>query len=112
MSEHFISHSGPVNWPPRSCDLTPSDYFLWGHIIVHVYKDKLASIDALEDNIEAFFREKPAKMLERVCQNLSKEIDQKFRSRRGTQHKRREKISQTRMTTEAFYRRWYLPFWG
>ena len=23
----FISHIGPVKWPPRSCDLTPLDYF-------------------------------------------------------------------------------------
>ncbi|GFW05765.1 hypothetical protein TNCV_4627741 [Trichonephila clavipes] len=22
-----ISRFGPVNWPPRSCDLTPLDYF-------------------------------------------------------------------------------------
>ncbi|GFX90564.1 DUF4817 domain-containing protein [Trichonephila clavipes] len=25
---HLISRFGPVNWPPRSCDLTPLDYFL------------------------------------------------------------------------------------
>ncbi|GFU13711.1 uncharacterized protein TNCV_939371 [Trichonephila clavipes] len=24
----LISRFGPVNWPPRSCDLTPLDYFL------------------------------------------------------------------------------------
>ena len=23
FGEHFISRSGPINWPPRSCDLTP-----------------------------------------------------------------------------------------
>ena len=22
----------PVNWPPRLCDLTPLDYFLWGYV--------------------------------------------------------------------------------
>ena len=55
FGEHFISRSGPVNWPPRSCDLTPLDYFLWGYVKAHVYTDKPASIDALEDNIEAFF---------------------------------------------------------
>ncbi|GFV11949.1 hypothetical protein TNCV_3181801 [Trichonephila clavipes] len=25
--DFFFSHFGPVNWPPRSCDLTPLDYF-------------------------------------------------------------------------------------
>ena len=67
--EHFISHSGAVNWPPRSCDLTPLDYFLWGYVKAHVYADNPATIDALKDKIEAFIREIPAEMLERVCQN-------------------------------------------
>ena len=26
--EQIISRNGPVNWPPRYCDLTPLDYFL------------------------------------------------------------------------------------
>ena len=28
FGEHFISHSRKVNWPPRSCDLMPLEYFL------------------------------------------------------------------------------------
>ncbi|GFV76929.1 uncharacterized protein TNCV_689991 [Trichonephila clavipes] len=28
----LISRFEPVNWPPRSCDLTPLDYFLWGYV--------------------------------------------------------------------------------
>ena len=52
LGEHFILCSGPVNWPPRSCDLTPLDYFLWSYVYAHIYTDKPASIDALEDNIE------------------------------------------------------------
>ncbi|GFW68807.1 uncharacterized protein TNCV_3640211 [Trichonephila clavipes] len=30
FGDRLISRFGPVNWPPRSCDLTPLDYFLWG----------------------------------------------------------------------------------
>ena len=40
-----------------------------------------ASIDALEHNIEAFIREVPAEMLERVCQNWTKWMDHLKRSR-------------------------------
>ena len=69
FGEHFISRSGPVNWPLRSCDLMPLDYFLWGCVKTHVYTDKLASIDALEDNIEALMHQIAAEILERVCQN-------------------------------------------
>ena len=42
---------------------------MWGYVKAHVYMDKPATIDALEANIEAFIREIPADMLERVCQN-------------------------------------------
>ena len=81
FGEHLISHSGPVNWPPRSFDLTSLDYFLWRCVKAHVYADKPASIDALEYNIEAFIREIPAEMLEKVCQNWTKRMDHLKRSR-------------------------------
>ena len=82
FGEHFISLSGPVNWPPRSCDLISLDYFLWDYVKAHNYRDKLASIDALEDKIEAFIREIQAEMLERVCQYLTKlKMDHLRRSR-------------------------------
>ncbi|GFS96326.1 uncharacterized protein TNCV_16751 [Trichonephila clavipes] len=30
FGDRLISRFGPVNWPPRSCDLTPLDYFFGG----------------------------------------------------------------------------------
>ncbi|GFT47915.1 uncharacterized protein TNCV_902931 [Trichonephila clavipes] len=39
FGDHLISRFGPVNWPPRSCDLTPLDYFLWGYVKSLVYAD-------------------------------------------------------------------------
>ena len=69
FGEHFISLSVPINWPSRLCDLTLLDNILWGYVKAHFYTDKPASIDVLEDNIEAFIRKEPAEMLERVCQN-------------------------------------------
>ncbi|GFV26849.1 uncharacterized protein TNCV_3455201 [Trichonephila clavipes] len=32
FGDRLISRFGPVNWPPRSCDLSPLDYFLWGYV--------------------------------------------------------------------------------
>ncbi|GFW32380.1 uncharacterized protein TNCV_675391 [Trichonephila clavipes] len=40
FGDRLISRYGPVNWPPRSCDLTPLDYFLWGYLNSLVYADK------------------------------------------------------------------------
>ena len=34
-----ISRKGDYNWPPRSCDLTPLDFFLWGYVKDKVYAD-------------------------------------------------------------------------
>ena len=56
--------------------------FLVGYTKAYVYTDKLASIDALEDNVEAFIPEIPAYMLERVCQNRTKRMEN-FRGSRG-----------------------------
>ena len=81
FGEQFISRSGPVNWPPRSCDLTPLDFFLWGYVKAHDYMDKPATIDALEANIEGFIREIPADMLERVGQNWTLRMGHLQRSR-------------------------------
>ena len=73
--EHFISRLGPVNWPPRSCYLTPLDCFLWSYVKAHVYTDKPASVEIFKDNIEAFIREIPAEMLERAWQNWTKRMN-------------------------------------
>ncbi|GFV59721.1 DUF4817 domain-containing protein [Trichonephila clavipes] len=51
FDDPLISRFGPVNWPPRSCDLTPLGYFLWGYLKSLVYADKPRTLDHLEDNI-------------------------------------------------------------
>lgn len=81
FGEQFISRNGPVNWPPRSCDLTPLDYFLWGYVKSLVYADKPTTIPALEDNITRVIREIPAEMLEKVTQNWTFRMDHLKRSR-------------------------------
>ena len=30
FGEQFISRLEPIDWPPRSCDITPLDFYLWG----------------------------------------------------------------------------------
>ena len=47
----IISHSADVVWPPRSCDLTPLDYYLFGAVKVKCYADKPETINALNDYI-------------------------------------------------------------
>ncbi|GFY33207.1 hypothetical protein TNCV_1240581 [Trichonephila clavipes] len=69
FGDRLISRFGPVNWPPRSCDLTPLDYFLWGYVKSLVYADKPQTLDHLEDNIRRVIADIRPQMLEKVIEN-------------------------------------------
>ncbi|GFV64710.1 hypothetical protein TNCV_1636631 [Trichonephila clavipes] len=65
FGDRLISRFGPVNWPPRSCDLTPLDYFLWGYVKSLVYADKPQTLDHLEDNIRRIIADIRPQILEK-----------------------------------------------
>ncbi|GFV43030.1 putative DD41D transposase [Trichonephila clavipes] len=69
FGDRLISRFGPVNWSPRSCDLTPLDYFLWFYVKSLVYADKPQTLDHLEDNIRRVIANIRPQMLEKVIKN-------------------------------------------
>ncbi|GFV68612.1 hypothetical protein TNCV_2274751 [Trichonephila clavipes] len=75
FGNRLISRFGPVNWPPRSCDLTPLDYFLWGYVKSLVYADKPQTLDHLEDNIRRVIADVRPQMLEKVIENWTSRLD-------------------------------------
>ncbi|GFV48349.1 uncharacterized protein TNCV_2479141 [Trichonephila clavipes] len=79
----LISRFGPVNWPPRSCDLTRLDYFLWGYAKSLVYADKPQTLDHLEDNIRRVIADIRPQMLEKVIENWTSRLDY-IRASRGS----------------------------
>jgi hypothetical protein len=46
-----ISRNGDQNWPLRSCDLTPCDFFLWVFVKSRVYANKPQTIPELKAEI-------------------------------------------------------------
>ena len=38
FKNQWIGRGGPIEWPPRSPDLNPLDFFLWGYIKALVHK--------------------------------------------------------------------------
>ncbi|GFX94087.1 hypothetical protein TNCV_3414491 [Trichonephila clavipes] len=78
-----INSKRPVNWPPRSCDLTPLDYFLWGYVKSLVYADKPQTLDHLEDNIRRVIADIRPQMLEKVIENWTSRLDY-IRASRGS----------------------------
>ncbi|GFS58774.1 putative DD41D transposase [Trichonephila clavipes] len=82
--DRLISRFGPVNWPPRSCDLTPLDYFLGGHVKPLVYADNPETLDHLEDNIPRVIADIRSQMLEKVIENCTSRLVY-IRANRGSQ---------------------------
>ncbi|GFV65238.1 transposable element Tc3 transposase [Trichonephila clavipes] len=83
FGDRLISRFGPVSWPPRSCDLTPLDYFLWGYVKSLVYADKPQTLDRLEDNIRHVIADIRPQMLEKVIKNWTSRLDY-IRASRGS----------------------------
>lgn len=78
-----ISRRGDVNWPPRSCDLTPLDFFLWGFLKSQVYANKPQSTDALKVNITQAIAQIKPDLCGRVIENWTTRIRATVRSRGG-----------------------------
>ncbi|GFV89731.1 putative LOC100569746 [Trichonephila clavipes] len=83
FGDRLISRFVPVNWPPRSCDLTPLDYFLWGYVKSLVYADKPQTLDHLEDNNRRVIADIRPQMLEKVIENWTSRLDY-IRASRGS----------------------------
>ncbi|GFU63578.1 uncharacterized protein TNCV_4256191 [Trichonephila clavipes] len=89
LGDRLISRFGPVNWPPRSCDLTPLGYFLWGYVKSLVYADKPRTLGHLEDNIRHVIADIRPQMLEKVIENWTSRLDY-IRASRGSLMPERE----------------------
>ncbi|GFX83161.1 putative DD41D transposase [Trichonephila clavipes] len=83
FGDRLISRFGPVNWPPRSCDFTPLDCFLWGYVKSLVYTDKPQTLDHLEDTIRRVIADIRPQLLEKVIENWTSRLDY-IRASRGS----------------------------
>ena len=81
--DRVISRRGDHNWPPRSCDLTPCDFFLWGHVKDKVYANSPASIQDLKDRIREAIEDIGQPLCDLVMENFMKRIWSCKRGRGG-----------------------------
>ena len=65
-----ISRNGDYNWPPRSYNLTPLDFYLWGYVKDKVYVDAPKSIQELKEKIRAVIDEIELQMCKQYCFSL------------------------------------------
>ena len=50
FEDFIINHRADVVWSPRSCYLTPLNYYLWGAVKDKCYANRPETIDALKNN--------------------------------------------------------------
>lgn len=56
FGDKWIGWLEPVPWPAKSLDITPMDFYLWGHTKEEAYKDEPWSPHELQEKITAFCR--------------------------------------------------------
>ena len=66
----WIGRRGAIEYPARSPDFTPMDFFLWGYLKDKVYRTKPRTIDALKMEIERQCRDIPNDLFRDVCESL------------------------------------------
>jgi hypothetical protein len=62
-------------WPPRSPDLNPCDFFLWGYLKQRVYNPLPKTLEALQMNIEREVKNIPQTMLKDTFLNFRKRCE-------------------------------------
>ena len=74
FEDRIISRSADVIWPPRSCDLTPLDYYLWSAVKDKCYANKPETIDTLNDNIREAICEIQLHTIDNVLKNWNDRV--------------------------------------
>ena len=74
LPDAWIGRRGPVEWPPRSPDLTPLDFYLWGHLKAMVYQESIRNVNHLKDRIINSFAQISPDVLLRVHSEWVKRI--------------------------------------
>lgn len=65
-----ISRRANIDWPPRSPDLSPPDYFLWGYLKSRVYVNNPRTTAQLKQNIRQEIAAIPQETCRRVLENF------------------------------------------
>ena len=61
-------------WPPRSPDLNPCDFSLWGTLKSKVYNPKPSTLKKLKETIEREFKEFKKTELKSIFSNMKKRL--------------------------------------
>ena len=75
FSNRWIGRDGPIPWTPRSPDITPLDFFLWGYVKDTVYRTKVRDMTYLRQKISSAIAIIDEAMLQRAWQKIGNCLD-------------------------------------
>jgi hypothetical protein len=75
MIGRLIGRGGPITWPPRSPDLTPWDFFLWGYVKNIVYQVKINDLQHLKAHIKGTVATATQNMLQAAWNEVENRLD-------------------------------------
>jgi hypothetical protein len=70
----WIGRRGLIEWPPRSPDMTPLDFWLWGYLKQLVYAHKPRTINELKQLIREKMNEILPEMIAYVCESVTRRM--------------------------------------
>ena len=70
----LVSSRGDISWPPRSPDLSPCDFFLWGYLKAEVYKHRPRTLQELKDVIRQEVAAIPREVTRRTMDNFRERL--------------------------------------
>lgn len=74
FEDRWIATNGPFEWPPRSPDLTPLDFYVWGRIKSMVFATAATTKEDMKQRVRAAFRDLDAAEIRRATQSLSTRV--------------------------------------
>jgi len=72
----LISLGGDMEWPARSSDLSPCDFFLWGYLKEKVFKHRPQSLEDLKERIQQEIDSILPELTRRVMKNFRERLHQ------------------------------------
>ena len=79
----ILSRFGDQNWLPRSCDLIPLDFFLWGYLKSKIYVNNPTTTCALQEEIKRCINEIQLQLCRKIMKNFDERVHMCQQSRGG-----------------------------
>lgn len=76
LPQRWIGRGGPVSWPPRSPDLTPMDFFLWGKVKNEVFSRSPCTLEDLRQYITEALAAINRQLCTKVCRSMKSRLEE------------------------------------